>query len=51
MLILKTLGQLVVTVLLVTLFSAWFLKEPIPRRKWGGVLIAVLGVISESIAD
>ena len=28
----------------VTLFSAWFLKEPIPRRKWGGVLIAVLGV-------
>ncbi len=28
----------------VTLFSAWFLKEPIPRRKWGGVLVAVLGV-------
>ena len=28
----------------VTLFSAWFLKEPIPRRKWGGVLVAVLGL-------
>lgn len=28
----------------VTLFSAWFLKEPIPRRKWGGVLVAVVGV-------
>jgi drug/metabolite transporter (DMT)-like permease len=28
----------------VTLFSAWFLREPIPRRKWGGVLVAVAGV-------
>ncbi len=28
----------------VTLFSAVFLKEPIPRRKWGGVLITVLGI-------
>ena len=28
----------------VTLFSALFLKEPIPRRKWGGVLVAVAGV-------
>ena len=28
----------------VTLFSALFLKEPIPRRKWGGVLVAVIGV-------
>ena len=28
----------------VTLFSALFLKEPIPRRKWGGVLVAVVGV-------
>ena len=28
----------------VTLFSAWFLKEPIPRRKWSGVVVAVLGV-------
>lgn len=28
----------------VTLFSAWFLKEPIAGRKWGGVMVAVLGV-------
>lgn len=28
----------------VTLFSALLLKEPIPRRKWGGVLVAVVGV-------
>lgn len=28
----------------VTLFSAWFLKETIPGRKWGGVLVAVAGV-------
>jgi drug/metabolite transporter (DMT)-like permease len=28
----------------VTLFSAIFLKEPIERRKWGGVLVSVLGV-------
>lgn len=28
----------------VTVFSAWFLKESIPGRKWAGVLVAVLGV-------
>lgn len=28
----------------VTLFSAWFLKEPIPGRKWIGVLVAVVGI-------
>jgi drug/metabolite transporter (DMT)-like permease len=28
----------------VTLFSAIFLKEPIPKRKWGGILITVLGI-------
>lgn len=28
----------------VALFSAWFLHEPIRRRQWLGVLIAVLGV-------
>lgn len=28
----------------VTVFSAWFLKESIPPRKWGGVVVAVLGV-------
>ena len=28
----------------VTLFSALLLKEPIPRRKWGGVIVAVIGV-------
>lgn len=28
----------------VTLCSAVFLKEPIPRRKWGGVVVAVIGV-------
>jgi drug/metabolite transporter (DMT)-like permease len=28
----------------VTLFSALLLKEPIPRRKWGGVLVTVIGV-------
>jgi drug/metabolite transporter (DMT)-like permease len=28
----------------VTLLSAWFLREPIVRRKWGGILIAVVGV-------
>lgn len=28
----------------VTLFSAWLLKEPIPHRKWIGVLIAVFGI-------
>jgi drug/metabolite transporter (DMT)-like permease len=28
----------------VTLFSALFLKESIPRRKWGGVIVAVAGV-------
>ncbi len=28
----------------VTLFSSIFLKEPIPARKWGGILIAVLGI-------
>jgi len=28
----------------VTLFSALILKEPVPRRKWGGVLVAVIGV-------
>ncbi|MEA3337133.1 MAG: DMT family transporter [Chloroflexota bacterium] len=29
----------------VTLASAWFLKEPIPPRKWLGVLVAVVGVV------
>ncbi len=28
----------------VTLFSAWFLKERITRRKWLGVLVAVVGI-------
>lgn len=28
----------------VTLGSGWLLKEPIPLRKWGGVLVAVIGV-------
>ncbi len=28
----------------VTLLSAWLLREPIPRRKWGGILLAVIGV-------
>ncbi len=28
----------------VTLFSAFFLKESIPRRKWLGILITVLGI-------
>jgi drug/metabolite transporter (DMT)-like permease len=28
----------------VTFFSALLLKEPIPRRKWGGVVVAVVGV-------
>ena len=28
----------------VTLFSAIFLKEPIPRRKWLGILVTVLGI-------
>lgn len=28
----------------VTLFSSWFLKEPVQPRKWLGVVIAVLGV-------
>jgi len=28
----------------VTLFSAIFLKEHIPHRKWGGILITVLGI-------
>ncbi len=28
----------------VTLFSGWFLGEPIPLRKWAGVLVAVGGV-------
>ncbi|NOZ29306.1 MAG: DMT family transporter [Chloroflexi bacterium] len=28
----------------VTIASAWFLREPIPRRKWVGVIIVVLGV-------
>lgn len=28
----------------VTLFSAWFLGEPIPRRKWAGVVVAVAGI-------
>ena len=28
----------------VTLFSAIFLKEHIPRRKWGGILITVVGI-------
>ncbi|MCD6289265.1 MAG: EamA family transporter, partial [Anaerolineae bacterium] len=28
----------------VTIASAWLLHEPIPRRKWAGTLIAVIGV-------
>jgi drug/metabolite transporter (DMT)-like permease len=28
----------------VTLLSAWLLREPLPRHKWGGILIAVIGV-------
>jgi drug/metabolite transporter (DMT)-like permease len=28
----------------VTLFSAAFLKEPIPRRKWFGVIVTVIGI-------
>jgi drug/metabolite transporter (DMT)-like permease len=28
----------------VTLFSAWLLREPIPRRKWLGVLVTVFGI-------
>jgi drug/metabolite transporter (DMT)-like permease len=28
----------------VTIFSAWFLHEPIARRKWFGVLVTVLGI-------
>ncbi|MCC7353328.1 MAG: DMT family transporter, partial [Anaerolineae bacterium] len=28
----------------VTFLSAWLLREPIPRRKWSGILIAVGGV-------
>ncbi len=28
----------------VTLFSAIFLKEHIPRRKWGGILLTVIGI-------
>ena len=28
----------------VTLFSAFFLKEHIPRRKWGGIVITVIGI-------
>ncbi len=28
----------------VTLFSAVFLKEPIPTRKWSGVIMAVVGI-------
>lgn len=30
--------------LFVTLFSGWFLQEPIPRRKWVGVVITVVGI-------
>ncbi len=28
----------------VTLASAWFLREPMPQRKWGGVALTVAGV-------
>ncbi len=28
----------------VTLFSAFFLKEHIPKRKWGGIVITVIGI-------
>jgi len=28
----------------VTIFSAIFLKEHIPKRKWGGILITVIGI-------
>lgn len=28
----------------VSLFSAWFLGEPIPRRKWLGVAVTVMGI-------
>lgn len=30
--------------LFVTLFSGWLLKEPIPRRKWVGVVVTVAGI-------
>lgn len=28
----------------VALFSAWFLKEPMPRRKWLGAAVTVIGI-------
>ncbi|HEY65611.1 MAG TPA: DMT family transporter [Caldilineae bacterium] len=28
----------------VTIASAWFLHEPIPRRKWLGVIVAIIGI-------
>ncbi len=28
----------------VTLFSSFFIKEHIPRRKWGGIVITVIGI-------
>jgi drug/metabolite transporter (DMT)-like permease len=28
----------------VTLLSAWLLREPVARRKWGGILLAIVGV-------
>lgn len=29
----------------VALFSAWFLKEPLARRKWVGVFVTVVGIV------
>ncbi|RME81572.1 MAG: DMT family transporter [Caldilineae bacterium] len=39
-----TLSLLYTAPVFVTLFSARFLKEAIPRRKWGGILLATVGI-------